>query len=953
MEATSTTTQHAYRVGLFGPNQAHGLQPGQGPRDPGCYGAQCPEDQTSHTHPPPNSQHHHHQQQNHQPHHHIQHSRPFFYVQPSQPYPPPLPYQWPMPMPYSPYCSFPGMGGYGVMMPNPFQAGPYMEHPGYVLAQSQLHLADYRRMINPHYHTTHHPQTMAYHARRLRYQHSAPPAREMINCEVQTDTLSAAESQLSEVAESASRIKVQTNSDSYTSCAGPQSLSNTSTIKEVTSKSADYQGRIISAATSANIPVDARSTALQKGSFVFQDEIEEVRIECGSSLTGLKIHTSLSQEADVMATTTQRVAHSVSGTGGDWVQLFSSLHPPANGSVQHSEAHGTGQQHQQEEGGMGPCQDEVEDDDERSLRVCPDIPLMAKAPSNDWSTEKFSAIEECNSDLVNTLAEPPGNSVSSIDPKVVDQSHNADSPHLLNDGEEVNVANQYLEELKNVQCLEMVSAWSVKAVVPYEPSPMLTIQQGSTQLPRESLSPVMEVTVAEEGPIVEEVHVMEEVLMSEEDVQKVLEGLVVKEVGPVVQEAPVREAVSMAQIPVNEVVPRLEEISRMEEPLPAIQSPDKTDAPPSPQTSQKRAEMSDIDHQDTSFEALPTHLSATWLSDWGNMCYYSKLPCNVEEQRQILRCSPLKPSSPRVKTNLTRELNVTHCGAVNMVSHGLKGDGCRHRGMEDGRSYSDHECSANRSLNQNTLTPGGSKRDRICARCLIMKRRASKTTGSPGVEAHVIKQQGVSIPLWEESVLAQTCAACKCIPRRRVARKGSGSDVQSGFHNRETSEGETSENSFQARPGTPKPRDIKDPRRPLDPKPQFFMKSHSGTCSVAPQSKLREKNCSCEEPHHHGRPAAMWVGQTRPWRHHHGNVIREQNEENLGVAVSTPLQDKWRNQEPQYLTTQGWQQEKLRAVTSTADYTDGSRNVHRPRSLNTQKKHVSQSQGMIRKDNRC
>lgn len=59
-------------------------QPAQAPRHPapGPYGGPPPED----------------------PH---QRARPFFYVQPAQPY---LPYQWPVP--YPPYCGFPGMGRY-------------------------------------------------------------------------------------------------------------------------------------------------------------------------------------------------------------------------------------------------------------------------------------------------------------------------------------------------------------------------------------------------------------------------------------------------------------------------------------------------------------------------------------------------------------------------------------------------------------------------------------------------------------------------------------------------------------------------------------------------------------------------------------------------------------------------------------------------------------------------
>ncbi|CAB1349633.1 unnamed protein product, partial [Coregonus sp. 'balchen'] len=346
----------------------------------------------------------------------------------------------------------------------------------------------------------------------------------------------------------------------------------------------------------------------------------------------------------------------------------------------------------------------------------------------------------------------------------------------------------------------------------------------------------------------------------------------------------------------------LEELRKIEASVWSVESlapRNKTDnTPTSPETSQKRGAVSDLDHQDTSFGALPTYRPSTsWLADFGNVYYYSKLPPNVEEQRKILRCSPLKLSSPKGKPNHDQEPKDPHRVAVTTTAP-LRLKGCRLREKVDRRSYSDQECCANRTFNGNTGTSGGLKRERICARCLTTKCSVNKIPGSPGpgLDALIVKRQGVPVPPWEESILAQTCAACKCLPRRRVTRKGSGSDVPGGPHNEET-EGETSEN--------------------------------------------REKNCSCEEPHH-GPPAAVREG---PRRHHHGNVIRERNEENLGVCVSVPLQDKWRNQNQCYLAAQKWQQEKLwRAALSNPDNTESNSSKNGPRHLIKQKKHISQSQ---------
>ncbi|XP_064875532.1 uncharacterized protein LOC115130275 isoform X3 [Oncorhynchus nerka] len=882
METTASTAQHAFGAGPRGPNPAHGPQPGQGPRHPGHpgpYGVPRPEDQPPHQ-------------------------------------------QWPMP--YNPYCGFPGMGGYGMMIPSPFQPSPYMEPPGYILPHSQLHLADYRRMINPHYHTTHYPQTMAYHARRFRYQHNAPAtSREMINSEVQTEpTLGAARSdpKLSN-ADSSMKSNVQTNSESGsdTSCTAAQSLSPASAVQEVMSKSPAYQD-VVLAPTPNNTPISTRSAAPQKGSFVFQTEVEELRLECRSTPTGLNILHS--HETSELCT-----AHSMSATDEDLVQLCSSS------SLHHHKVSQGRMLHGQE--GMGLV---GEEGDQCLQQACTDILLMDGACSSG-GPDNFLALDDCDSFIAKTLAERPGNSESDMDYRVVVQSHTADGPQFTSDDGELSGNSsksvyfkilhlpfdmQYLEELRKIEA----SVWSA-SLAPYVPSAEFMIQQGLMEPHREALSPV----VMEEIPMVEEVPTAEVVPMVE---VPGAEKVPTAEVVSLVEGVPIAESPSNENVLLAEMVPNVMEV-------PSISSPNKTDnAPMSPETSQKRGAVSDLDHQDTSFGGLPTYRPSTsWLGDFGNVYYHSKMPSDVEEQRKILRGSPLKVSSPKRKPNHDQE---PHCVSVTTTSPlRLKGEGCRPGDKVDRRSYSDQEFCANRTFNVNTVTSGGHKRERICGRCLTTKCRVNKRPGSPGpgLDAPIVKRQGVPVPPWEEYILAQTCAACKCLARRRVTRKGSGSDVPSGPQNEET-EGETSENSScRAGPG-PK---LRDPRRP-----QSSMKRHSEKCPMGPHSKLREKNCSCEEPH---RPAAAVLGGPR--RHPHGDVIRERNEENLGVCVSVPLQDKWRNQyqDQCYLAAQKSQQEKLwKAALSNPDNTE--RNIKLgPRDLIKQKKHISQSQGLHRKDTRC
>ncbi|KAK7163104.1 hypothetical protein R3I93_007216 [Phoxinus phoxinus] len=110
-----------------------------------------------------------------QPHHPVNHTRPFFYVQPpTQPY---FMYQWPM-NPYGHY-GFPGPAlHYGRPYMAPYQ---YMQYPGYVVPHAPMQPIDYRR-INPHY-----PSVASYDLRVRHHVQHAGMHRETACSEVQTD----------------------------------------------------------------------------------------------------------------------------------------------------------------------------------------------------------------------------------------------------------------------------------------------------------------------------------------------------------------------------------------------------------------------------------------------------------------------------------------------------------------------------------------------------------------------------------------------------------------------------------------------------------------------------------------------------------------------------------------------------------------------------------------------
>ncbi|CAG5896082.1 unnamed protein product [Menidia menidia] len=163
MEGATSTLLHSYGLGPRGPNQSLGSELPRGPHQA-----------TQASSGPPRPEGHHH--------------KPFFYMQPSQPFLPVQSLQWPVPMPvsYNPYYGYSSLG-YGLPMMHHYQQNPYMEPPGFIVPHTHLHLMDYRRMLNSQYY-----QTMAYHSRRFRYQQNST-GKEMTNSEVQTEPLAAAQ----------------------------------------------------------------------------------------------------------------------------------------------------------------------------------------------------------------------------------------------------------------------------------------------------------------------------------------------------------------------------------------------------------------------------------------------------------------------------------------------------------------------------------------------------------------------------------------------------------------------------------------------------------------------------------------------------------------------------------------------------------------------------------------
>ncbi|XP_038160813.1 bucky ball-like [Cyprinodon tularosa] len=232
MEAATPNLQHSFGLGPRGPNPKLGSE---------------------HTAPgPPRSE--------------EQHHKPFFYIQSSQPYMPVQGLQWPVAMPvpmsYNPYYGYPGLGFGLPMMPH-YQQNPYVEPPGFVVPHTHLHLMDYRRMLNQQYY-----HTMAYHARRFRYQHNSA-SKEMTSSEVQTEPL----------------LSVHRTSTPRSSECSTNNTPGVSTDQlqspALTVHSEGHSSEIQEKASSSNAGTPSNS------SFVIQTE--EVRIECCTTPVGLQL----------------------------------------------------------------------------------------------------------------------------------------------------------------------------------------------------------------------------------------------------------------------------------------------------------------------------------------------------------------------------------------------------------------------------------------------------------------------------------------------------------------------------------------------------------------------------------------------------------------------------------------------------------------------------------------
>ncbi|CAL8311343.1 unnamed protein product [Merluccius merluccius] len=795
-EMAASASQHTFAEGPQSMNMSHGAQQAQVPHQPaqGLYGASGPSEQ--HQLPP-------------------QHQKPFFYIQPAQSYVPMQNMQWHMPISYNPYYGYPGLS-YGMPAMNPYPMNAYMDPPGYVMPQSHLHLMDYRRMLNPHYY-----QTLAYHSRRLHYQHNAP-GRDMISSEVQTEPLSVSQKSSTAAAacgEGGGVARGEAHKgfpDGTQNCLERNCSGRAHPLPQAMSVKTD--DGLVNLKKSSPSSIEK---APQKSSFLIQTE--EVRIECCSTTASLEVLRSCETQelALAHAYAAQKPAH---------------LSPVINQSPVLQE--------------MAASAPKAQSDNSR--QACPDILLVGSASCG--GPEGTPASQETKARLKRGASPDSGSRVEVCGGKAQKQTgeqgrrrNNANVSRSSNDGcSKVLHAPfdlDYLDELRSME----TTAWSMEDTC--VPSPDWMVQNTLIDFHMETL--VAEATVPCQKDLIdvfsEEVP-MEQVVPMIEMPQS--EGPLM-ELGftgdaPMVASASPSDGLASTEVCVAEMASMAPTVNATGVSL-SPSSELVVGLPITADTIQHELKLKDQSHPETSFESLPAYLPfTTWPTDRVNVQQCSEVPQTPQKHGKYLSAHASEAPIRRRKLNLeSKELHMVQKPKVEKMSK-IRGDR---------RSLSDHECCLRRNPNENAFPARRPRGARLCTRCLA--NHSSCMPVSPGPESPQLFKRKSPNPLqpWLQDRVPPTCEACKALhAKKRLMRRGTGSDV-CGPRGHDDAGGETSENSScQTVPKWWGPDDAR--RGPTDSKRHQV----SRKCPVAPYPKLREKNCACDE-HRVLGAGDSWAGE--------------------------------------------------------------------------------------------
>ncbi|XP_018596643.1 uncharacterized protein LOC108927696 [Scleropages formosus] len=706
-----------------------------------------------------------------------------------------------MPLQYGPYYGYPGFG-YGVVMPaSPygFPSNPYMETPGYVVPHTQLHLTDYRRLLNPHF-----TPAMAYHTRRFRYQHVTAP-RETTSSEVQTDPLpqGTSDSWLSGASENGVRSAQSTRSDSGQG----SSSTNTSTslCLEASPQAGGAEG--LRDPDVEVMPTPPQATATPKGACMFQRE--EVRIECDGALSGLKIvsshETTAESTQDAPGDLAQCDVWSVSSAEG----IIPLYHPPlTEGTAITQDGMCLTEQLEQQ-----PC-----------MPSYPDILLVGGSPSSGTEKPELPCTEGCNVPARKTASDPVTDIV-----QVCREAGNNNASSLKEACFKIlrlPFEMRYFEGLQKVES----SVWSMEPLVPYMPLVDQKVQ-----------------------------HDLEDKKVIEKNVPaKMAEAC----------EVPMETSVS--QVPVT----------------------------------------SSEAHCENSTSVPPYLPSGSWLADFGNVYYYSKLPPSVQEHLSSFSASA-EQLGDKLSNDSEGQAMVTFAGRMaGKHTHLLSLDGKGHLYPKD---------HLTRLPAIKSIIPSDDGQ-RSCSRCAKRSIPCGSTLKVSGVKRH-----RTALPASTDMTLSRvTCRCCS----GKVLRKGSGPNVLDSQDGAKEMENDAAQNG--AHPAMPKQLCC-EANRPTEGGGPKCSKRHLEKCSVK-LAKLREQNCACKDLGDSGI-----YGGSSPKRTSMVGVCNE------NVVVWNGAGDERKTQE-QRSNSQRSQREKSRQGTVPVPGKGGSENGNRLKNHSKQRKQCALSQ---------
>ncbi|CAL8399935.1 unnamed protein product [Gadus morhua 'NCC'] len=879
MAASVSTSQHEFAHRPQGMNPSHDARRAQGPQPPGQgpsgqYGSPGPSERDK---PPP------------------QHQKPYFYVQPSQPYVPMQSnMQWHMPLSYNPYYGYPGLG-YAMQPMNTYPMNGYMEPPGYVMPQSHLHLVDYRRMLSPQYY-----HTLAYQSRTLSYQHSSSN-RDMISSEVQTEPLSASKKS-NAAASCGGGGRVDTHNgfpQGIHDCAERNNPGPAHLLPQA--QSAKTGDRLVDLKKTSPSPV---GKAPQKSSFVIQTE--ELRIECCSTAVGLEVLRS--RETQEM-----ELAHSYAardlGRCGSLITPTPVLQEVARSAPK--EQLDIGQQ------------------------VVPDLVLVGT--DSCGTTTGTLSWREPKAQIKRTDASPDSGSRVEVSGGVgqkttVEQGQKRSTDANVGCGSNDGLVKvlhmpfdlDYLDELRSME----TTVWSMEETVLSSPDWMTQttlIDSHMDTLVEEVKDPREEdlMDVFAEEFTMEQVVPMIEMPQSEEEL--LIELGSTRDAPPVLVSAPQPEGLASVDTRDTEVAStaHLVHDSGVSH---SHSSESVVGLPGTGDSIQHESELTD----QTSYESLPAFLPSTaWPTDHSNIVHLREMPQ-----------PPKKPSKSQSAHNSEEPIERRKPNKESKEAHTVQRPKAEKidKANVNRRSVSDHECCLRRNLNENAFPARRPRLERLCSRCLA--NRSGCPTVSPGSQSVQIYKRRCPTPLqpWLQGCVLPTCEACKMLARKRLMlRRGTSSDVcGSGWQ--DAAGGETSENGSVRR--VPKWSGLDDPRRVCaeSKRHQVTSRNRPEKCPLA----FGERNCACDE---HRVPG--WDGRSRhaPGT---GNVVQETDENGVLPVRS---QEKWGGVE----RNNGYKWKNEKSFTSMvfnrnmACHKDAVISQH----LNIQKKSQALSQGTHRKVTRC